>query len=368
MSLSSRLAPSPAGAALPGSERPLDWRIEALRGGAALLVVLAHYGAWLGLPAWGSALASTGVDLFFVLSGLVFAPYLLRSGWGYGAHLVRRLFRLYPLYLLALAVYVALKWPAPDATAHLGTHLLMLHTLGATEVAFFYNPAFWSLPPELSFYLLLPAVAWAVQRFGLATVLLAAVAARLALLLPLPWALDAAPALATALRTATVHLPGVLCEFLFGAWVWQRVQTAGHRAGPALAVAVLGALLTWLVWRATGLAAGAPGLAAALGGLVGLAAAAAYAALVLAAVAVRWQPRALPALALWAGQLSYGVYLLHNAAPVLLQRLWPGLQGPALAGAALALTLLAAWLAHHAVEQPLRDWGRRLSRRPASRS
>ena len=53
-----------------------DPAIEALRGFAALMMVVTHY-AHLITPqrrAW--AFASTGVNLFFVLSGFVFAPYL----------------------------------------------------------------------------------------------------------------------------------------------------------------------------------------------------------------------------------------------------------------------------------------------------
>jgi peptidoglycan/LPS O-acetylase OafA/YrhL len=395
---------TPAPPSRPGGDGATDLRLEALRGAAALLVVLAHYGHLLPLPAGSTALATTGVDLFFVLSGFVFAPYLAARGWSYRAHLVRRLLRIYPLYLLALAAYVALKWPAPDATAHLGAHLLMAHTLASPEVAFFYNPAFWSLPPELQFYLLLPLLAAACLRWGLWPVLAAALALRVALLLPPLLGEAASPAW----RVATVHLPGVLCEFLLGAAVWAAARrgpidaagTAGaaHAAGtvgtagaagaaprrlPAAAllagaVALL-ALAGTLMGLAAAPAAGAGGgggggddgaaARALLGGLVGAVAAAAYA-LVLAAVLRAPPPRAgwAVATAAWAGHLSYGVYLLHNAAPPLLQRVAPGLQGPALAAAALALTLLAAALAHRLVERPARDWGRALSRRLASRS
>ena len=64
-------------------------------------------------------------------------------------------------------------------------------------------------------------------------------------------------------------------------------------------------------------------------------------------------------LSLLGGQLSFGVYLLHNAGQELSGLWWPGLAGWPRVMAAAALTLVAAWLLHHAVEAPARAWGRR---------
>ncbi|MBK6295652.1 MAG: acyltransferase [Rhodoferax sp.] len=138
--------------------------IEALRGFAALMVVATHYAYMLSSQpkAWG--FASTGVDLFFVLSGYVFAPYFFGRKLSVWPHLIRRFFRLYPLYVAALLLYVALKLPDGGAWRHFGVHLFMGHTLRSTEVAFYYNPAFWSLPVEVEYYLLLPLLVWLVAR------------------------------------------------------------------------------------------------------------------------------------------------------------------------------------------------------------
>ena len=54
------------------------WVVEAWRGVASALVVWAHWAAPLGLPMGFTAFAFTGVDLFFVLSGFVFAPVLMQ--------------------------------------------------------------------------------------------------------------------------------------------------------------------------------------------------------------------------------------------------------------------------------------------------
>ena len=64
---------------------------------------------------------------------------------------------------------------------------------------------------------------------------------------------------------------------------------------------------------------------------------------------------------LFMGQLSYGVYLFHNAAPMLLRRLWPELGGMTLVMLCVALTLMLATAAHYVVERPLRNYGRKLS-------
>lgn len=356
------------------SSSSADLSIEALRGFAALLVVFTHYAHFVMGHAGWLGVASTGVDLFFVLSGFVFAPYLRDRTWDVAPYLLRRLFRLYPLYVVALAVYVALKLPSPEAWRHLGVHLSMLHTTQSVEIAFFYNPAFWSLPPEVEFYLVLPLLARLVGRFGLHAVFWPALVLRLLL----AWHDGNVWADASLQKIATVHLPGLLVEFLLGAWAWRVLHagaagasTAASRARWLIAAALLLALTT-VLFGAVATSAPATPLQAWAGGLIGGLAALGYAALVasLAAAPSFWQnrPRASTA-ASWAGHLSYGVYLLHNAAPPLLGRLWPALGGPAAAAACLALTLAAAWLAHVTVERPMRAWGRRLSRRlAASRS
>ncbi len=61
------------------------------------------------------------------------------------------------------------------------------------------------------------------------------------------------------------------------------------------------------------------------------------------------------------GELSYGVYLFHNAAPQILGRVVPAMSGWAALLACTGITLLMAFAAHHAIEKPMRAYGRRLS-------
>lgn len=336
-----------------------DPAIEALRGLAALVVVAAHYARFItgNAGAWG--FAATGVDLFFVLSGYVFAPYFFGRQLALGPHLVRRFFRLYPLYVLALLTYALLKMPDPSAWSHFWAHLFMAHTLQSLELAFFYNPAFWSLPPEVEFYLVLPALAWVLARVRFGWVFGAA------LLLHLALAALAVPGEgASARAVATVHLPGLLIEFCLGAWGWALVRKHASRRAALMRLAGGAAwlLLIGLLY-ASEIAGGDPAPAW-ISGNVGLAAAFGYA-LVVSAVAGRahrlhgWKLSG----CLLAGQLSYGVYLFHNASAHIVERLWTGASGWAAIWTSLVLTLLLAFVLHHAVEAPARNFGRNLSRR-----
>ncbi|MGE4239888.1 acyltransferase family protein [Ramlibacter sp.] len=338
-----------------------DAAIEALRGFAALIVVASHY-AYLVVKTpgpWG--FATTGVDLFFVLSGFVFAPYLAERRLEWLPHLARRFFRLYPLYLVALLAYVALKLPSPDAGKHFVEHLFMAHTLRSLDIAFYYNAAFWSLPPEVEFYLLLPLVAGVLRGRGFGLFVAFALAMHMALV-----ALAVPGEGVTPRAIATVHLPGVLIEFCLGAWAARIAQSRGARgsrlargmSGLAVLVA-MAVLFTLYVADPKEAATTTPWLT----GNVGLGAAFGYA-LVVSALAGGAQPKGIAlSLCLLAGQLSYGIYLFHNAMPQVLSRTSLDIGGWGAVFVCLAATLVVAWLLHHAVEAPARNYGRALSAR-----
>lgn len=349
---------------------PADLGIESLRGFAALLVVFTHYAHFVMQQAGWVAIASTGVDLFFVLSGFVFAPYLQTAGWPVAPHFVRRFFRLYPMYVVALAVYVLLKLPASDAWQHAGKHLLMVHTLQSRDIAFFYNPAFWSLPPEVEFYLCLPLLARLYRRVGFHGLFWPSLLMRILL----AWIGPATPEAATPQQIAGIHLPGLLVEFMLGvmAYRWVHPGSAVGSAGTGkrclrIALGLLALALTAAVHADWVMGDGAPTRAwqAWAGGVIGLLAACGYACIVagVAGGGAGWHRLPLAAgMATWAGNLSYGVYLLHNAAPLLLTRAFPDAGGPMAAAACMLMTVAASWAAHLAIERPLRSFGRRLSR------
>lgn len=339
------------------ASRSTLWIVEAWRGMASLLVLWAHWGPPLHWPMGPMAFAFTGVDLFFVLSGFVFAPMVMAGQPpALRAYAVRRVSRIYPAYLAALALYVWLAWRAGKPLLYLPEHLLMAH-MQSREMTFYYNPVFWSLPSEVAFYALAPLLAWWLGRncqVRWGWLLLMALAARLAMIGPSDGAAQNWAYL------GLHHLPGLLIEFFLGILVWQRSRQPWPTRYAWLLL--LGAAVGWLA-----LAALFKELERQAGGSywkngqLSLAAAACFALALWASLVL---PRPGPnswlwQLGLWGGKLSYSVYLLHIAwlTPALI---WTQAWG-SLTGSALALTCmgLSCWALHAIVEEPARRAGRR---------
>ncbi|HTQ98801.1 MAG TPA: acyltransferase, partial [Candidatus Acidoferrum sp.] len=198
--------------------------IELMRGVAALMVVYAHYWKMAGIEAGLTGFSYTGVDLFFVLSGFVFAPYFFGQPLQTAPFFIRRFFRIYPLYLVGVVLYWLLKqgW-IEGSWSLLAKHLLFLHTWQNYQIAYALNPAFWSLPPEVEFYLLLPLIARFVQ--GMRSVSLLFIAA-IMLRLGLDWLSPPEQGVVNQSLILSFHLPGLLSEFLCGAIAWKIVQSS----------------------------------------------------------------------------------------------------------------------------------------------
>ena len=136
-------------------------QLDALRALAIALVMLAHYRSAFGVSTRDvlAPMGRYGVVVFFVISGFIIprvmalANYRLR---GLAAFMYRRVLRLYPPYLVALALtiglslsaalakHVAIQWSAGDLIG-------WLVYVGAPSE----NPVFWTLQVEMCFYLFL---------------------------------------------------------------------------------------------------------------------------------------------------------------------------------------------------------------------
>jgi peptidoglycan/LPS O-acetylase OafA/YrhL len=133
--------------------------LDALRGIAAILVVVQHVGerytSWIPWFAqhWFN-FGRFGVTVFFLVSGFVI-PYAFEKDNSVRSFWIKRIFRLYPLYWLSLALTVAAGIePAAFRASHLVRNILVNVTMlqGFAGIPNASQP-FWTLFIEMAFYL-----------------------------------------------------------------------------------------------------------------------------------------------------------------------------------------------------------------------
>lgn len=193
-------------AATPTPERQKIQALEGLRGLMAWWVVLGHVSLTfdLGLPLIDQN--TLAVDVFIILSGFVIFRLIDLKQESYPQYLIRRAFRIFPLYLIALLVSAALLWIQARALVdipfqsprnlgrlaltraaieHLPQHLLVHLPLlqGVVPDRFLPMGAYtilgqsWSVSMEWQFYVLAPLAFAALANRRWWIVLAAAVAA-----------------------------------------------------------------------------------------------------------------------------------------------------------------------------------------------
>jgi peptidoglycan/LPS O-acetylase OafA/YrhL len=153
--------------------------VDALRGWAFLGVLLVHVQTILPLPHRLRQLAGAanyGVQLFFVVSALtLFMSYQARRQRDrrpLAAFFIRRLFRIAPLFWLAVPTYLAFLGTGPRDSAPTGIHLgQILATLAFVHGWYPTSinsvvPGGWSIAVEMNFYLLLPVCFVILPRFS----------------------------------------------------------------------------------------------------------------------------------------------------------------------------------------------------------
>lgn len=310
--------------------------LDALRGIAAILVLLFHYSYQYpelfpdspGLPfrwQW----AENGIWLFFAISGFVICMTLERTRH-WTDFVWARFSRLYPVYWAAMALTVivvmlsgetALDIPFADQLANI---TMIQGWIGRASI----DPVYWTLAVELAFY------------FCMLGVFMAGWLARLEIVIVL-WLLLGALQMATGLLPFRIEQLLVLGYFPFFAigmifyrfhsgalsrrrlLLWQILLAlvAGLMGGEATLVAAIIIAIFWLM----------------LGGRLSLLAS---------------------SLLLWLGAISYPLYLVHqNIGYVVIHQL--GLVGVGVEIAAVAATALAVLLAHvlhRHIEDPAQRW------------
>jgi peptidoglycan/LPS O-acetylase OafA/YrhL len=133
--------------------------VQGLRGVAALAVVVFHSHAWFSeASAWpfDERFGFLGVAVFFAISGMLMASILPRTEpWRFLSH---RIVRIYPLYLLLVAIWAVIG-PATGAQK-VAFHLLTLTLAPVGQRPVFLGPE-WTLIYECTYYVALFALALA---------------------------------------------------------------------------------------------------------------------------------------------------------------------------------------------------------------
>jgi exopolysaccharide production protein ExoZ len=340
--------------------------VQALRAIAALLVVAYHaVNLWTerltgsDVPPWANG--SAGVDIFFVISGVVMVLSTERLAKRANAGLVflrHRIKRIVPLYWLVTTAKIAAVLALPQLA--LRTHLNWHDTLFSYALLPFHDaagnfapvlPVGWTLTYEMFFYLLVA----------------------LALFLRRPILLVAGPVLGAVYLLAALRQPfwpdvadfanPIVLEFLYGAAIALALRH-GRRLPAAIAavsllcglalimtVPIISGLLRPLVW----------GLPAAM----------------IVAGAVALEPMLAPRIPRWlltSGDASYAIYLTHGfMVPVVgLVVMRPGVSGgislAAMIIGSLVVSAVAGWVTYVILERPILALFRRQSARarPAS--
>ena len=225
-------APLPGAKDAAGTGNRLAW-LDVLRGLAALCVVFNHFGFFVpprvqaAVYQWINP-GDYGVFVFFTISGYIVPASLERNG-SVRAFWVSRIFRLYPLYLLAIGLGVLL-WTihfgglrGEDPETSVFSQLLMMSNVLAGKNL---PNVVWSLSYEMIFYLLLTALFMARvhRRSGRYALLFAVAVADLVVLAfngtwLWPW---------EARRTGTVPVLIAMCSLTY-LLVERPMQNAGRR-------------------------------------------------------------------------------------------------------------------------------------------
>jgi peptidoglycan/LPS O-acetylase OafA/YrhL len=346
-------------------------QLTGLRGVAALWVFAFHVSDWLGrlqpgargISRWLGSAGFLGVDLFFVLSGFVialnYAASDLHSSAPYCRYLWKRLARLYPVHLFALALVGALQ--AVYAILELGLFprawftqsglvaTLLLTNGWAMPIPKAWNIVSWSVSCEWAAYLLFPLAALLANAMRSQRSILLLIVSLFVLLGHVVWTGHSSGTMAYGMpRVAAGFVAGVLLHRLWQLRGLEQDARNGRLALMALATLLAGGSVLASLGSSRLALALLPILACPV--VYGLASSAGPLCRVLATPA-----------SLWAGRVSYSFYMVHltvlNAVGSPLRILGAFEDGTSAVAAAVAALLLAGLLAHWTytrIESPCR--------------
>lgn len=127
--------------------------------GLAVLIVLCTHAAVLFFPRSGPYLSGTGkigVWLFFVLSAFLLTSKMMSTGFSLRAisdYIVGRFFRIIPIFIIAVAIYMSFGFYGPEDALKIATLRQGFAHL-------------WTIPVEFKFYFILPFLAFLAVRIS----------------------------------------------------------------------------------------------------------------------------------------------------------------------------------------------------------
>jgi peptidoglycan/LPS O-acetylase OafA/YrhL len=319
-------------------ESRIEW-MDALRGAAAILVLIRHY---FKMSALGPVSAyidpgTMGVVAFFCISGYVIPWSVLRKPTTVGRFVLSRAFRLYPAYWVSLAL-AALATP-------IAAHVLLANiTMGQR---FMGLPdaigVYWTLQVELIFYALIAALMFTGRIAEPRSSLWCLVGAcLLSVVVAIPRAL---------LSIKTPVAPVFSLVVMLSGFVLYQHRHAGFLSSRQLKALLIGALgilvgCFFLAYRKDWGGSETPGRFA-VAYIVGIGLFIAFMSLNIDTPVLRWL-----------GSISYPLYLIHVPTREVIVQWMPTLSETATAVLGIGVTLVLATIMHRIVEQPLVNAGK----------
>ncbi len=135
--------------------------LDGIRAMACLLVVISH----MPLPGKSPTIGALGVAAFFVLSGFLMSYLYGRAKWDFEAvsmYIIARFSRIAPIYWVVVTVCIFISYYEPDSDFPMKVH-------GAQQIFrhYFFGGSgyvFWSIPPEIQYYIFFLLVWWAIAH------------------------------------------------------------------------------------------------------------------------------------------------------------------------------------------------------------
>ncbi len=366
------------------SARPRLLSLDALRGLAALSVVVHHFHEAIGAghASWWSVLfgsGKAGVVLFFVLSGYVLSLPSWDGRQGpYGIYLLRRLCRIYLPFAAAAAVSIAgcavfWRFQPPlggwyAKTWHEPVSLWLVLVQFTMWPMAVFNTAFWSLFFEMEMSVAMPWICARLKRMNG----FSATVASYGVVYAVTWMLAhrhvdvvAHPVWWNALRTLQI-----LCHFLLGATLARyrgRIGEVWRAMGAWQWLALAASLGCYWNLAVVFPVRGVAGILRHVPAEADLAAAVGAVGIILCALHLDPVRKALEsAVPEYLGRVSYSLYLMHSVVLfAVLDLLYGRVSNAALFGMVTVGSLLLGHLFCVAVEEPAMRLGKRLARQMA---